>query len=34
MVVSRGLGKFRLFNHREVILCTLTRCKTAELAEA
>lgn len=34
MVVSRGLGKFRLFNHREVILCTLTRCKTAEPAEA
>lgn len=23
MVVSRGLGKFRLFNHKEIILCTL-----------
>lgn len=23
MVVSRGLGKFRLFNHKEVILCIL-----------
>lgn len=27
MVVSRGLGKFRLFNHKEIILCTLTRDK-------
>ena len=25
MVVSRGLGKFRLFNHKEIILCTLKR---------
>lgn len=25
MVVSRGLGKFRLFNHREIILCKLKR---------
>lgn len=23
MIVSRGLGKFRLFNHKEIILCTL-----------
>lgn len=23
MAVSRGLGKFRLFNHKEIILCTL-----------
>ena len=34
MVISRGLGKFRLFNHREVILCTLTRYKTVEPSEA
>ena len=34
MVVSRGLGKFRLFNHREIILCMLTRGKTDEPAEA
>ena len=27
MVVSRGLGKFRLFNHKEIIFCTLTRDK-------
>lgn len=25
MIVSRGLGKFRLFNHKEIILCTLKR---------
>ncbi len=24
MIVSRGLGKFRLFNHREIVLCTLS----------
>lgn len=24
MIVTRGLGKFRLFNHKEVILCELT----------
>lgn len=34
MTVSRGLGKFRLFNHKEIILCRLTRCNTAEPAEA
>ena len=30
MVVSRGLGKLRLFNHREIIICTLVRCNTDE----
>lgn len=25
MIVSRGQGKFRLFNHREIILCTLKK---------